>query len=117
MTVRSLKSFEQKPVETEGADQARMRVLIGPDDGARNFYMRHFEVAPGGHTPHHEHDHEHEVYVLAGSGVARSPTGDRTFQRGDVIFVPPGETHQFRNTGQGPCEFLCLIPCPKECQI
>ena len=34
----------------EGAEQVQMRMLIGPDDGARNFHMRHFEVGAGGHT-------------------------------------------------------------------
>jgi quercetin dioxygenase-like cupin family protein len=32
------------------------RVVIGKNDGAENFWMRVFEIAPGGHTPRHTHD-------------------------------------------------------------
>lgn len=115
MKIRSLKSHPQAAVETEGAVGARMRMLIGPEEGAKCFHMRHFEVDPGGNTPHHQHDHEHEILVLAGEGVAVSGAEHRPFQAGDVIFVPANEVHQFRNTGQGPCELLCLIPAPEEC--
>jgi len=99
----------------DGACGARMRMLVGPDDGATNFHMRHFEVEPDGHTPHHQHDYEHEILVLAGVGVARSEQGDRPFTAGDVIFVPANEMHQFVNTGRQPAEFICLIPAPKTC--
>ena len=44
------------------------RVLIGKADGAENFCMRAFEIAPGGHTPKHTHDWEHEMFVHAGPG-------------------------------------------------
>ncbi len=99
----------------DGARGARMRILIGPEDGAHCFHMRHFEVEPDGHTPHHQHDYEHEILVLAGTGLARSEQGDRPFKPGDVIFVSPGEMHQFVNTGSETAEFICLIPAPQDC--
>jgi len=117
MKIRSLKSHPQDAVEMDGACLAKIRILIGPEDGACNFHMRHFEVDVGGCTPRHQHDYEHEIYVLRGEGVACTVTGDRPFQAGDVIFVPPNELHQFRNTGSEPCEFLCLIPAPKQCSL
>ena len=108
-------NFEQIPSETvtmEGSAGCRIRCLIGPDDGAPSFTMRQFEIAPGGHTPLHEHAHEHEVFVLEGSGVVAGGGGDRPLAPGTAVFVPPGEKHQFRNTGPGPLKFLCLIPHP-----
>ena len=48
MKVRSLKSHEQNPVDMPGSQGAKMRMLIGPEDGATNFHMRHFEVEAGG---------------------------------------------------------------------
>lgn len=98
-----------------GAKGARMRTLIGAEDGAALFHMRQFEVEPGGCTPHHRHPYEHEILVLKGSGMARHADGDRPFKAGDVIFVPPNETHQFCNTGSELCEFICLIPAPENC--
>ena len=99
----------------EGASGATMRMLVGPGDGASNFHMRQFEVAPGGFTPHHSHDYEHEILVLGGQGVAKSEQGDRPLKAGDVIFVPPNEKHQFLNTGSEPFSFICLIPAPQDC--
>ena len=115
MKVRAIKAHRQEPVTDSGARGARIRVLIGPEDGAGNFHMRHFEVEAGGCTPHHQHAHEHECLVLKGSGMVKSAEGDRPFKPGDVIFVPPNEQHQFCNTGGEPCEFICLIPAPKPC--
>jgi quercetin dioxygenase-like cupin family protein len=115
MKVEAISSIEQRPVEMQGATQTRMRMLIGPQDGASSFHMRHFEVAPGGHTPHHQHDYEHEILILKGQGVARSADGDRAIRPGDVVWVPPDEMHQFVNTGSTPLEFVCLIPAPRDC--
>ena len=98
-----------------GATLTKMRMLIGPEEGAPNFHMRHFEVAPGGHTPHHQHDYEHEILILGGEGVAKSEQGDRPFQSGDVIFVPANEKHQFVNNGSETLAFICLIPAPHSC--
>lgn len=115
MKVKPVLEHEQNDVTMPGAVGARMRMLVGPQDGARIFHMRHFEVAPGGHTPHHQHDYEHEIIVLKGRGTARSAEGERTFGPGDVIWVPPNEPHQFTNTGADPLEFICLIPAPQDC--
>ena len=99
----------------DGADRVKMRMLIGPEQGATNFHMRHFEIAPGGHTPHHRHDYEHEILILKGTGIVKSEAGDRPFQPGLVAFIPAMEKHQFVNTGEEPCEFICLIPAPEQC--
>ena len=115
MKIRSIKSHRQELVVAPGAKGARMRMLIGADDGASLFHMRQFEVEPGGCTPHHQHPYEHEILVLKGTGMARHPDGDRPFKAGDVIFIPPNETHQFCNTGKEMCEFICLIPAPENC--
>ncbi|MFH1418219.1 MAG: cupin domain-containing protein [Planctomycetota bacterium] len=101
----------------EGASRVKMRMLIGPDHGAPNFHMRHFEIAPGGHTPLHEHDYEHEVLILEGEGIVTYGQGQRHFKAGDVIFMPANEKHQFACTGTSPCAFICLIPAPKDCSI
>ena len=115
MKLQPIESHVQGNVEMEGASGVKMRMLISPDDGADKFHMRQFEVAPGGHTPHHAHDYEHEVLILSGSGTVNSHQGDKTFKAGDVIFMPPNEKHQFLNTGAEPMTFICLIPAPENC--
>jgi len=115
MKMQPIKAHRQDVVTTPGARGVRMRMLIGPDDGATNFHMRHFEVDTGGCTPHHQHAHEHECLVLKGTGFVKSAEGDRPFKPGDVIFIPSQEKHQFVNTGEESCEFICLIPAPNSC--
>jgi len=117
MKVKPLSEHPQNEVTMPGAVGARMRMLIGPQDGARTFHMRHFEVAPGGHTPQHQHDFEHEILVLRGQGTARTTEGDRPCRPGDVIWVPANELHQFVNAGSEPFEFICLIPAPRDCTM
>jgi quercetin dioxygenase-like cupin family protein len=102
--------LDQASVTMPGAHACKVRWLVGEPDGAPNFAMREFEVAPGGYTPHHSHPYEHEIYVLEGEGVAIEGNSSRGMRAGDVIFVAPDEVHQFRNTGGEPLKFLCLVP-------
>ncbi len=115
MKLKPIGEHVQNDVDLPGAKRVRMRMLVGPDEGAKIFHMRHFEVAPGGHSPHHKHDYEHEVLILKGKGTVKSEAGDRPCSPGDVVWVPPNEMHQFQNAGDEPLEFICLIPAPQDC--
>lgn len=99
----------EEPTE-QGVKDIKVRWLISKKDGAENFAMRLFEVKGGGCSPLHQHDWEHEVFILEGSGVAKSKTHEESFKQGDVFFVPPMEWHQFVNTGKKTLKFLCLVP-------
>lgn len=110
MKVNRYEQVQSVPVEMEGASDCRVRWLIGREDGAPNFAMRQFEVAPGGFTPKHHHPYEHEVFVIEGSGAVLEGEREHPLQAGDVVYVAPDEVHQFRNTGTAPLKFLCLVP-------
>ena len=110
MRVQNYQDVDLKEVEMEGATGCGVRQLVGQMDQAPNFAMRQFEVAPGGHTPKHFHDYEHEVFVLEGEGVVMDGDQEQPLSSGDVIYVAPNDVHQFRNTGDRPMRFLCLIP-------
>ena len=97
-------------VEVEGAEGVEIRWLISKDDGAENFSMRMFELAPGGHTPLHRHAHEHEVFIVEGEGVFVCEGREYPFGSEYVIFVPPDKEHCFKNTGGGTLRLLCIIP-------
>ncbi len=109
MKIFNYRDIEAEEVEEE-TENVKVRWLITKDIGAKNFAMRLFEIAPGGFTPLHEHPWEHEVFVLKGSGIVKSSTDEMEFKEGDVIFIPPNETHQFNNKSNESLEFLCLIP-------
>lgn len=96
--------------ETEVAKGVTGRVVIGQADGAANFCMRRFDLAPAGHTPRHTHVWEHEIFFHAGQGEVFRAGEWIAVGPGHAAFVPGGEEHQIRNTGSEPLTFLCLIP-------
>ncbi len=110
MRVKHCSEVPAAEVKMEGAAGCRIRWLVGEVDQAPNFAMREFEVEPGGHTPKHTHDYEHEVFVLAGEGILVDGDAEKPLSAGSVVYVAPNDVHQFRNTGQEPMRFLCLIP-------
>ena len=97
-------------VTAQGAENTTIRVLIGPDNGAPNFVMRLFEIEPGGSTPLHSHDFEHEIFILSGTGACIQPDGETPVSAQDAVFMPGGEEHCFRNTGDETLRIICLIP-------
>jgi quercetin dioxygenase-like cupin family protein len=110
MKVNHFEEVAQAPVTMEGSSGCQVRWLVDENQGAPNFAMRQFEVAPGGYTPRHSHPYEHEVFVLEGTGVVYEGDQEHRLSAGDVVFVVPGEVHQFRNTGDVPLKFLCMVP-------
>jgi len=86
------------------------RVMVGKEDGAKNFCMRLFEMGKDGYTPRHTHDWEHEVFVHAGTGEVFITDKWYPVSEGSAIFVPTNIEHQFRNTSDETFTFICMIP-------
>jgi len=108
------KDVRAEPVAMEGAEGVSIRWLIDERRGARNFAMRVFEIAPGGHTPFHKHAYEHEVFIMQGQGKLRLESVERSLEPGDIVWAPPDEPHQFQNAGSEPFFFMCLVPIQKK---
>ena len=113
MKILNYSSVEPKDAG-EGTSKVKVRWLIDEKTGAKNFLMRLFEIDTGGYTPLHHHDWEHEVFILEGEGVIVCEDEAKLFRAGDVVFIPPKEKHQFRNTGKKLVKLLCLIPNKKD---
>ncbi len=113
MKVMNYTDVPAEEVAEEGANRVVIRWLITSKDGAPNFSMRHFEIAPGGYTPLHSHGWEHEVFILHGKGKVVREGKDVPIKEGDFVFVPQGEEHQFRNQSDSTLTLLCLIPNPE----
>ena len=113
-----MKVFNYKTIKAEKAEccteKTKVRWLITKEMGAQNFAMRLFEMEAGGYSPLHKHPWEHEVFILEGEGSLFDGEKAAPFQAGDVIFIPPNDLHQFRNSSEKPLKFLCLIPNIKE---
>ncbi|MBE0617503.1 MAG: cupin domain-containing protein [Proteobacteria bacterium] len=110
MKIGHVEQIPDQAVAVEGAQGVRMRVVVGPDQGAPNFVMRVFDLSPGGHSPHHTHDFEHEVFVLAGRGVHEEEGRIELLAAGDVVYVAPGVLHQFRAAADQGLRFICVVP-------
>ncbi len=110
MKITRLNECETAPVNMEGIKGVTKQVPIGKADGAPNFSIRVFTLEPGGHTPHHSHESEHLNYILEGNGVAMEGDTGHPIQKGDYLLVKPHEVHQYRNTGDSPLVFMCMVP-------
>ncbi len=116
MIIRPSSTVPAAPVEG-GAAGTTIRELITVREGAPNFAMRLFELAPHGHTPFHAHAWEHEVFILQGSGVVNNDEGPKPFVAGDSVFIAGDERHSFANEGAGLLRFICVIPLQNPCDV
>lgn len=97
------------PEGTEGVD---FRPLLAENVDPPNFYLRVFDISPGGHTPRHTHAWEHEVFVVSGTGKIMLDGAEEPLAEGDAVFVEPNEVHQFVNDGGCKLRMVCVIPKP-----
>ena len=110
MKIVNYKDMEGREVKESGAEGVTIRWLISEKDKAPNFAMRLFEVKPDGYTPYHQHSWEHEVFILEGKGSLVTEQKTFPLNKGDAVFVPGEENHQFKNASQENLIFLCLVP-------
>ncbi|WP_200531083.1 cupin domain-containing protein [Halorubrum sp. LN27] len=92
------------------AEGLRKGVLIDESDGAPNFAVRRFELAPGAAVPRHTNAVEHEQYVLAGEYVVGIGEEEHVVRPGDALLIPAGVEHWYRNEGDEPGAFICAVP-------
>ena len=111
MLIKKPSDVAIEPVQMQDAKDVTVQVLLGPKDSVPTFAMRLFELAPGGHTPYHNHPFEHEVIVMSGQIAIVASDSTYPLDIGDVILVEPNEIHQFRNhSAVDSAKFICLVP-------
>jgi quercetin dioxygenase-like cupin family protein len=93
MIIRSIEDV--KPISY--GEGIQKRVVIGPKEGAQNFVMRVFDVAPGKTSPYHS-------AVINADGI-EEPANPM-----DTVFIPPNEKHCLKNAGEDILRFVCLVP-------
>jgi quercetin dioxygenase-like cupin family protein len=110
MIVKTHTAVPAEKVTMAGAENVTIRWLLGKDSPAPNFWLRLFEVQPGGHTPYHAHPYEHEIFILEGRGQLNAKGTSHDLAAGTFALVEPNEEHQFENTGRETLKLLCLVP-------
>lgn len=101
-------SGEQVGVPALGLD---MRVLVpGHATAGEAFCLVREETKPGGGPPLHVHHRQTELFVVQ-EGDYEFVAGDQRLRAGpgDVVVVPPGTPHAFRNAGTTTGAFLFLL--------
>ena len=107
MFVKNYREVKAQPVVTEPG--VTVYWLVSQLDEAPNFALRLYEVEAGAATAAHTHYWEQDVFVLSGTGVVVGEEGEIPLREGDVVYVPPGERHQFVNTGHRVLRFLVVL--------
>ncbi len=104
--------YTEVPAENPGGETrgVTIRWVISEEDGAPTYYMRVFEIAPGGYSPLHRHPWEHEIYILSGEGEMVQEEGSEAVRPGTAVFIPGEELHQIKNAGEQLLRFICTIP-------
>jgi quercetin dioxygenase-like cupin family protein len=93
--------------KAEGTEKA---VVLDESDGAPNFRMRRYRLAPGAEVPKHTNGVEHEVHTVTGEYVVGLDEEEHRVSAGDSLLIPPGTVHWFRNESDAESEFICLVP-------
>ncbi|MFC6952213.1 cupin domain-containing protein [Halorubellus litoreus] len=94
----------------DAADGLEKGVLVDESDGAPNFAMRRFTLAPGSEVPEHTNAVEHEQYVLEGEYVVGIDDEEYEVSAGDSLLIPAGTVHWYRNESDEPGAFICVVP-------
>lgn len=94
-------------------NQDARRTVSSPGDttGLTTLGINIFEISPGDKsTEYHVHAREDEaVFVLSGTGTARTGADTHDVNPGDFIGYPKGgPAHEIRNTGDGPLRLLVI---------
>ena len=99
------------PQEVAGCPGVTKRVVLGRAEGSEEIALRYFALTPKAETPRHAHDFPHLVKVEVGRGVAVDEDGHEVLlSPGDYVYVASNELHNFKNTGDTPFEFICIVP-------
>ena len=83
--------------------ESKRRVIVGKGD-SEHFNVSLYEVPPGkSAVPYHYHMKNEEVfYILGGTGLLKTPDGEKTVTAGDFLYFPNNEkgAHKVTNISE-----------------
>lgn len=89
--------------------------LVHPSiNGSKHVGVTVAFVLPGEELPFHSHENEEAYFVLQGTGLMRLGSYDEDIQLEPwlSVFMPGGELHYTKNTGNEPLVLLCSLAPP-----
>ena len=85
------------------------RIDVGKATGSTETLMFIYDLAPGASSsPYHYEYDEEWLLVVDGTIVVRTPDGEQTLERGDIVRFPAGPTgaHKVMNRSDAPARTL-----------
>lgn len=110
MIVSHLDQLDAKAINHPEVKHVLMKVLVSPKEGWDGYVMRVFEVGVDGYTPRHAHPWPHINYIIEGKGELMVNHKINAIEAGSFAYVPSDTLHQFKNVGQTPLKFICIVP-------
>jgi uncharacterized cupin superfamily protein len=92
-----------------GAENLEGRIDVARALGSAALAMYIYDLSPGqGASPYHYEYEEEWLLVVDGTVVLRTPDGEQTLQRGDLVCFPPGSAgaHKVMNRSDTPARTL-----------
>jgi len=88
----------------------QLRFLLTGADTNGTLFVSEAIVPPGGGPPPHIHQREDESFYVI-EGTLTIQIGERIVQgsAGDLVFLPRGIAHSFKNTGRGKAKLLVTV--------
>ena len=108
--VGHIKNLESIRMTHADIKDASMKVLFSPQEGWEGYVMRLVEVGAFGYTPKHSHPWPHINYMVEGDGELLIDGEIFPVTKGSFAFVEGHKLHQFRNAGEAPFKFICIVP-------
>lgn len=108
--VGHVKDLVNKKLESPLVQHASMKVLVSKEEGWDNHVMRVLELGKDGYSPKHEHPWPHINYMIEGKGELMIDGTVYPVEAGSYAYVPENTLHQFRNAGDKPFKFICIVP-------
>jgi quercetin dioxygenase-like cupin family protein len=78
------------------------REFVGADHGGAGVCLIFVDTQPGGGPSLHTHPYEELFVMLEGEATLTAGDQELVATAGDLVIVPPGVPHGFKNTGDGP---------------
>jgi uncharacterized cupin superfamily protein len=97
------------PVNIFSAENLEGRIDVARLVGSASTLMYIYDLAPGGAaSPYHYEYDEEWLLVVDGTVVLRSPDGEQTLVRGDLVCFPagPAGAHKIMNRSDAPARTL-----------
>ena len=110
MAIIRKQDMKPQKIEAEGLKNVTKTTAVGPSSGWNGWVMRIFSLDMDGCTPRHSHGWDHVNYIIEGRGTLFLEGKENPVSAGDTAFIPAGEVHQFKNTGDKTFSFICIVP-------